>query len=187
MLNINTKSIISHYENRAKFKDEFYKDKKHLTGLDGITKYIDNQSYGDVWSDEMDELFSFLYDNGGQVDFFNDEDTINIKYKDKYYSLCEMQGQGCYRSFNILEDEPDSYINFKDIVNYHDFKKLPYNINVLQLIYRGFSAIKAVNGENCIELNYEKFNLDDVFKELAKVLCDKRLNCIKKEGENKDE
>lgn len=171
MLNDDTKSIINHYENMAKIRDEFYNNKRYVTGLDRITGYIDNQSYDDdVWNDDIDELFDFLYDNGGQVDFFNNENTINIKYNNKYYSLCQMHGQGCYRSFDILEEKPDSYIDFEDIIIYYNFSKLPYNVSVLQLIYRGFESIKVTHGSTYIEINGERFNLDEVFEDLIGVL-----------------
>ena len=150
--------ILKEIEDVRYFKENFYKDEKHLTLLSTIKSHTHNQ--GDPnWDEDIDELFSFLYDNGNQLDFYSDSDDMYIKYDDMFYELQNMHGQGTYCSIEPINTEPEHFILLEDIVKYYETGKKPLHINLIEVVLKGLSAVKAVNGSSRIEINNEYMDI----------------------------
>lgn len=150
--------------------DSFYAEKRYLNGLEHIAEQVDNQSYNDKWTDEIDNIFDFVYSNGleislGDISFVNDENYLYVKHENKYYELIELYGQGCYQSIAPTDEVPLYYVDFEDIVRYYETGKKPLNVNMMELVRRGLAAVEAVNGGNhIVDINNEKVSLNDVYE-----------------------
>lgn len=153
--------ILKEIEDIRYFKENFYKNKKHLTLLSTIDSQIHNQ--GDPnWNEDIDELFSFLYDNGNQLDFYSDSDDMYIKHGNMFYELQNIHGQGTYCSIKPIDIEPEHFVLFADIVKYYETGKKPLNINLIEVVLRGLSAVEAVNGSSRIEINNEYVDIGTI-------------------------
>lgn len=129
------KEITEWYEEKEKFKKEFYNRKKYLTIIDKVfNKYMDNDN--ESWDFDVDELFSFLYDNVLSLSADIDEEDFEevfIKYKEKYLKLFEIHGQGCFRSISTTTEEPEAYIKYEDIIKYYETKEKPYRTYIMEI------------------------------------------------------
>lgn len=164
---------LSWYIKREALREDFYKRKKYLSLIDDIVGVnIDNDGYcDDRWNNEIDEMFDFLFDNAYKIMPFQDE--IVISYKDKYVSLFEMHGQGCFRRISEVIEEPSKYISFSDIVRYYEFKEKPYKSYVSEIVDRALSTLKVANNSDCIVIDNTEINIDEV-KDYIKLLINSK-------------
>mgnify|MGYP000863931258 CR=1 FL=1 len=158
-------NILDWYEEKERFRKEFYDKRKYLTTIEDIVGVcIHNDDYEDIWTDEIDELFSFLFDNAYKIMPFKEK--IIIKYKDKFISLFEIHGQGCFRSIDKVDKVPKKYVNFEDIVKYHEIKEKPYRSYVMEIINRALNTLKIALDSETIDLGGNRIKLDEVRKYL---------------------
>lgn len=154
-------SILDWYEKREEFRKKFYEEKRYLSVIDSITgTCLDNDDYEGNWTDEIDEMFDFLFDNAYKIMPFEEE--VVIKYKDKLISLFEIHGQGCFRRISEVEDEPKFHVNFEDIVKYYELNEKPYKSYVLEIINRALNAFEVMLDSDTIDLDGQKVNLNDI-------------------------
>ena len=156
-----TDSMMSWHKKRQEFNEKFYEEKRYLTTIEKIVdKEIDSDEYKGDWNFEIDEMFSFLFDNAYKIQPFCEE--IAIKYKDKFISLFEIHGQGCYRRIETLEEKPEVYVEFKDIVKYHETGEKPYGCYVMEILDRGFEMIDIATDKLYVYIDGEEIDLIDV-------------------------
>ena len=159
---MNMDSLLKWHEERQKFNENFYKEKKYLTAIEKIVdKEINSdEEYRGNWDSEIDEMFSFLFNNAYKIQPFCEE--IAIKYKDKFISLFEIHGQGCYRRIELLKEEPEVYVKFEDIVRYYETKKKPYGCYMLEIIDRGLDMIDIATSGHYVYIDEKEIDLNNV-------------------------
>lgn len=157
------KDIIKEFEKIRKIEEEFINKKKYINVIEEVlNKNIDTDPYEEpkVWTEDVDLLFNFLYDNACEISILGQDfdGTIYIKYKDKYISLFEIHGQGCYRRISTLDNKPVDFINFDDIVAYVENGIKPERVKILELVNLALDSMGFISeGLNLdIDIEYVK-------------------------------
>lgn len=133
---------MKYYERIEKFREKFYNEKMYLEIEKIINKDINNDDYKEdtEWTDNVDEMFSFLFDYAFDIMPFEEE--VNIRHNDEYINLFEMHGQGCFRSISTLDEIPDEYVNFSDIVRFYETKEKPFKSHVLEVVNKSLDVLE---------------------------------------------
>lgn len=162
--------VLKYYRERELKEDEFYRDKRYLTLIeDMIDNNINSDDYLEPkkWTGDIDNMFSFLYNNAQYVGVLGEDfdGTLNVKYKESYISLFEMHGQGCFRSIETLRDKPENYVLFNDIVEFVETGVKPVRTQVLDVVNLSLDSLEAISDGLELEIdiksirNYLSINL----------------------------
>lgn len=151
--------IVEYHRKRERKRRKFYEEKKYLNLIDTLmNRDIDSDDYREPseWTNEIDEMFSFLYDNAYALLPFDEE--VVVRHNNAFISLFEMHGQGCYRRISKVKKEPREYVLFDDIVRYFEAGEKPYKNKVLETINQALDTLEvALKG---VDNNY--LDVDDV-------------------------
>lgn len=141
-------NIIDAYNERAKKAEEFYECRKYLVLIDDfMCQDISNQDYyseEDKWTEDIDMMFSFLYENANELMLFNDE-TVFVEHKGQYLELFEIHGQGCFRRICPLKETPQVSVKFEDIVKLEEYNQKPIKSDVLKLVNIALDSLGTVS------------------------------------------
>lgn len=135
---------------------------------------IDSDDPEDVWTNEVDIMFDFLFYNAGKILPFEEE--AFIEYKGNFICLYEMHGQGTLRGIQRVQTRPRKFAEFKDIVRYHEFGKRPFKSYVIETINRSLSALRGALDSDYIAIGEEKIEIERVREYIEDLICEKS-NC----------
>lgn len=156
------------YEEREKFNGKFYSEKMYLTSIERFLELNHANNAEVTWDFEIDELFSFLFNNANQLHSF--EDTIVIKYKETYIELFEIHGQGCFRNVNTPVEETLECVCFNDIVKYFETNEKPFKSYAMSVVSRALDTLEYAFNEDSINVDEKVIKFDDIKKYLLKNL-----------------
>lgn len=147
------KQAVEELETRDKKRKDFIDEKKYLELIDFlIDNELDNNHYQEpqLWTNEIDMMFDFLYSNAQALEVFNDDwdGELLIKYEDKYISLYEIHGQDCYRRIaSAIRSHPVNCVNFDDIVKFVEEGVKPIRTQVLQVANMALNSLEVISSQ----------------------------------------
>lgn len=170
-MNETINKIIEGYKLKEEKKQSFIKNKEYLTQIELVLDKDRCNEDRELWTDETDLLFSFLYDHAEEICLCEEySESFFIKYKNTYLELFEIHGQGCFRSITIANDTPPNYVSFDDIVTYEETGKEPYKNTVLKIVERSLKTLAYATQNDYIEEDGDYLSVDKILKYLNKNL-----------------